>query len=358
MKNEQRLLLLAVIKDKTEREQIELNELFNKEINWGYIAGQLYHHRLSGYFYCGLTKEQKKCLYKEFEKTIILLMKAQKKQVLDVINATLPILNDFNKEGVRYAGLKGLVFNAGLYEPGERRSNDSDLLVLEEDLDKLDNIIRRYGYIQSYMPGGELIEASRKEKMIQRINYHDLVPYVKLYESEFTDKLEIDINFHFDSKDNDITGKILETGTVYYENKYYKIKGLPWETHFAHLCIHFHREATDTIWTESKRDITLYKLIDIINTLRLCKNRALLDKWVTLVQNLKIDKACYYTLYHLNYFYNEDENIQYLLPLLKSGNSVSMDDIHITGSGDATMKRKESFYDSAFNFTFLLKKQL
>jgi hypothetical protein len=57
LKNEQRLLL-AVIKDKTEKEQIELNELFNKEINWGYIAGQLYHHRLSGYFYNGLTKEQ------------------------------------------------------------------------------------------------------------------------------------------------------------------------------------------------------------------------------------------------------------------------------------------------------------
>jgi hypothetical protein len=82
------------------------------------------------------------------------------------------------------------------------------------------------------------------------MNYHDLVPFVKLFDNDYLTSHEFDINFHFDSKENDITKNVLEYGTTYYENNYCRVKGLLWETNLAHLTVHFYREASNSLWTE------------------------------------------------------------------------------------------------------------
>lgn len=347
MKNEYRLLLNVVLKNKSVEEEKQIDELLRGPLDWELVGGQILRHRLGGYFLSGLKKEQKKYAPYEFIKALELLVLAQKKQSLEILNVIRPILDVFETEGIRYAALKGLVFNASLYNPGDRRSNDTDLLVYEDDLDKLDYILRKFDYIQSFMVDGEFKEASRKEKLIQRMNYHDLVPYVKLLDNEFVNRHDIDINFHFDSKDNDITLAVLNRGTTFYKNALYSVRGLPWETNLAHLCIHFYREATNSIWTDGKRDVILYKLVDIINTIRSCKDENLINEWPELMIKLNLQKAAYYTLHTLLQFYN-DSVTQTLKEKLEPSDISFLYEVKIEGE-NKIVKRTESFVETAFD---------
>jgi len=212
MKNEYKLILLSVLKKRTAYEEEQLNNLFCDVLDWELIGGQLFNHRLGGYFLGGLSNRLKKKIPNEMRKALELLCLAQKLQTQELINLTNSVLIEMEECGIRYAGLKGVVYNACLYNPGDRRSNDADILVAENDLDKLDIVLRRNGYIQTSMIDGEYKEASRKEKLIQRMNYHDLTPYVKLIENNIITMHDFDINIHFDSKDNDITEEVLDYG--------------------------------------------------------------------------------------------------------------------------------------------------
>lgn len=350
MRNEYQLMLLSVLKNRNSDEENLLRILFSETLDWELIGGQLISHRLGGYFLAGIDKELKKKIPKEIIKALELLVLAQKKQNLEMIKVISPILNDLDSNGVRYAALKGLVLNAGIYKIADRRSNDADLLVHEEDLDKLDYILRQYGYIQTFMIDGIYKEATRKEKLIQRMNYHDLVPYIKLLDNEFFMESEIDINFHFDSKENDITDKVLKYGTIYYEDEYHKVRGLPWDTNLAHLCIHFYREATNSIWTEGKVDVTLYKIVDIINVLRTCKDRKRLEGWCNLMKELNLQKAGYYTMHMLQQFFNDDV-VKLLMNRLEPEDTSFLSEVKIEGE-NKIVKRTELFIDSAFNLKF------
>jgi hypothetical protein len=350
MRNEYRLILNMVLKNRTLEEEKLLNKIFMQELNWEIIGGQLVNHRLGGYFLSGLSKESYKNVPYELVKTLELIVIAQEKQTLEIIRILKPILEEFEAKGLRYAGLKGIIFNAYLYNPGDRRSNDTDILVYENDLDKLDEILRNYGYIQTFMENGEYKEASRKVKLIQRMNYHDLVPYVKLFDNEFIKIHEIDINFHFDSKENDITLNIFEKGTELYQNEFYSVRGLPWETNLAHLCVHFFREATNSIWTSGKRDVTLYKIVDIINAIRSCKEEDKITNWPDLMKSLKLEKAAYYTLFVISQFY-EDEIVKSMMDRLSPKDDSFLYEIKIEGQ-NRVEKRSESFVESAFDLSF------
>lgn len=345
MKNEYRLILIASLNMKTQFENEQINDLLETKLDWCEIAGQLFNHRLAGYFLLGLTNDQQKKVPRELRKAIELLIVAQRQQTIKKYEIMKPILAEFHKENLRYAGLKGLIFNIDNYEMGIRRSNDIDLLVPESELSKLDEILRKFGYIQSFLPEGKFIEASKKQKLIQRMNYHDLVPYVKVIDNEIN---EIDINFIFDTKENEITQKIFDMELTEYKNDEYSVIGLPFETNLAFLCIHFFREGTNSLWTDGKRDVVLYKLVDIMNVIRKYKDDFNIEKWTTLVKELGIDHKCYYAFYMLAQFYPEDELLKELLKLLEPVDKSYLFEVKIEGQ-NKVVKRTESFYDATFN---------
>lgn len=345
MKKEHRLILLSVLISKSEYEKSMIDELLENKLDWCEIAGQLFNHRLAGYFLLGLTKQQQKKIPKELMKAIELLIVAQAKQADTNLKIIRPIISEFNNNKLIYAGLKGIVFNVDMYEKGLRRSNDIDLLVPETELEKIDIILRRNGYIQSLLPDGQLIEATKKEKLIQRMNYHDLVPYVKEVNGVIS---EIDINFQFDTKENEITQEIVELGLVEYNKEEYSVMGLPFETNLAFLCIHFFREGTSSLWTDGKRDVVLYKLVDIMNVIRKNKNNFNISQWVNLVKKLGLEHKCYYTFYMLSQFYPEEELLKKLMQLLEPSDKSYLFKVKIEGE-NKVVKRNESFYDAAFN---------
>ncbi len=348
MKMEHKLILKSVLLNKNEEEIAEISTFLNKELNWVEIAGILFNHRLGGYFYKGLTVEQRWKIPNELRKTLELLIDSQKRHQEDAIHELCDINNVLVESRINFAALKGAFFGCEMYEVGSRRSNDIDLLVYEKDLDILDTCLRNKGYIQSNMPDGEMVEATKKEKIIQRMNYHDLVPYVKETENGV---LELDINFLFDSKDNMIDEIVYKMGTKCYEGAY-KIVGLNYYTNLAFLCVHFYREATNTIWTEGKRDVVLYKIVDIMNYIRFYDINIDRSKIVDIFNELNISEKAYFTFKVISEFF-EDSFISDMLAKLSD---YAIDGEEMTKIYDyknkTTICRSETFYEKAFGIVY------
>ncbi|MEK5282592.1 MULTISPECIES: nucleotidyltransferase family protein [Paenibacillus] len=344
MRKEYRFLLNAMLVNKTDSEIDMINDFLSEDLDWFEIAGQLFNHRLGGYFYHNLSYEQQRKIPKELNGALRLLVVAQKYEMERTIDDIRPLLISLEESNVRYAGLKGLMYNADFYELGSRRSNDIDLLVYEEDISKVDNILRQFGYTQGYITNNELREATKKEKLIQRMNYHDLIKYVKKTE---WGKVAIDINFLFDTKNNVIDEEIFNHGTVIYNGSYYSVRGLPLYTNLAHLCVHFFREATNTIWTKYNRDVALYKVVDIMNCIRFHREELVADDWIDIITKLNLQDKCYYTFYILNQFY-DDPIVNYIESALRPEDISFLDDITVEGE-NRVIKRTESFLESAFN---------
>lgn len=296
------IVLQSSVIRKTEEEIANLDNLMEGNVDWIKVAGILLNHRLGGYFFVGLNPQQKKRVPKEIIKALDLLVLGQSVRQNEIINELKIVSAALNNTSIRYAGLKGIIFGTEMYPLGARRSNDIDLLVFEKDLDLLDPVMRNLGYIQTNDPD-TMIEASKREKIIQRMNYHDLVPYVKKIDGKV---IEIDINFLFDGKENIIDDKVFEMGTREYSGQYYSFRGLNPVTFLAFLFVHFYREATEKIWVESKRNITLYKIVDIYNYIRFYKADLDIHQVVDTLKKLNILEKAYCTLGVLQELYDDD----------------------------------------------------
>lgn len=344
--NENEIILLGCIIKKTQEEKDRLEELLRLKLDWAYIGGQLLHHRLSGYFYHGL-EGLRKYLFSEFSSTLKLIFDAQTILTKERYEVIKPIIKDFDDNNLRWAGLKGLVYCLEIYPYGVRRSNDCDFLVYEGDLDKVDDILRNQGYIQSLDNGKT--EATRQEKLIQRMNYHDLAGYFKPIKSNLQDSIKIDINFHIDSKDNDITLKVFDYGTVMINKDGYFMRMLIRETHFIQLCIHFYRETTNTLWTKRRKDILLYKIVDCYNTFRDLSNTEVINI-IDISKQLNVDKQVCFTFYYLNEFY-DDKKLKIFLNKFNYVDTDFLKEIYDTKNNTVHMREK-SYYDTVFDLVF------
>ena len=176
-KIEKQILLKSVLIKKTENEMVYFDKIFTFKLDWAWITGELIRHRFNGNFFQNLSEPQRKQLYGKIYSTFKLLCNTYELCNKVMLSFAEQLFEETNKANIKLAGLKGLVYNTSIYNLKVRKSNDIDVLVAEEDLPKFDKIMRSLGFIQSF-DGGKT-EASRKEKLIQLMNYHDLVPYCR-----------------------------------------------------------------------------------------------------------------------------------------------------------------------------------
>lgn len=349
MRDENRFLLLAVLKNRTEEEQQIINALAKKKMDWGYIAGQLTHHRLSGYFLAGLDEEQKNKLHYELRIALEMIVNVQKQQHKEMLSCILPVLNLFDEYQIKYAALKGLVLNTCLYSAGERRSNDSDILVLERDLDRIDAVLTTEKYWQALYVNQDFKAMTPEEKRRQREQYHDF-PYVKRVDSEYMRYHMIDLNIRFDSKDNEITYEIFEYGLVRYQGDGYAVWGLPWATNLAQLCVHFYREGSESFFIDHQTDIMLYKIVDIVNVIRQRPGQMEWPEWIARMKQWNLQKAAYFTFYHIDQLYPQLLPAQ-VLAALAPEDLLFLEEISVSDK-NRTEKRTHSLLQAAFDLYY------
>ncbi len=347
MREEIKLILLGSISNRTEEEEELFEKILEQKLDWAWITGQLIRHRLNGNFYSCMTKKQRGYIIDKVRQTFDMLSccyEACNKINLDFIQK---LFEKCNEADIPVAGLKGVIFNTTIYPLSSRKSNDVDVLVKEKDLKIFDQIMSEMGLIQS-LDGGRS-EASKKEKVMQRMNHHDLVPYFKRIELPYMDCIKVDVNFQFDTNENEITDQILSDGLQIYKGNGYNVQGLIWQNHLLHLCVHFYREASNSLWTSTARDVDLYKLVDIENTFRKYSGNQLID-WVHSVQKYSLNDQCYFTLYYLNQFY-PCKTYSEVMHLIEPKDLSFISEVRISGE-NRVEERKTDFFDQTFNMSY------
>ena len=110
MRKEDELILLTCAINKNKEEK-RIEEILSTPVDWGYIIGQLIHHRLTGYFMKGLPEECNRFLFKEVKKQLDLIVKLNYGMTRDNMDYMQKIFDKFEAAHITYAGLKGVVFN-------------------------------------------------------------------------------------------------------------------------------------------------------------------------------------------------------------------------------------------------------
>ena len=346
MKNEIELILLGCLARRTKEEEKKLYKLLELSEDWAFITGELIRHKINGYFYRMLKPEQRKYIIASVRQTFEILCQHYEKVTKKNLEFFEELIKKTDEAGINVAGVKGIVFNANLYQPGVRLSNDIDILVEESDLKIFDVIVRKMGFFQSCDFGKS--EASKKEKLIQIMNYHDLIPYYKNIRTPFLDFIKVDVNFQFDSKENDITRDILNEGTQDYSGNGYTIRGLKREMHLMYLCVHFYREATNSIWTIGGRDVDLYKIIDIENTVRDYSEEELIN-WCEYVRKYHLNRQCYFSFFYLNQFYPNSLYTK-IMTIIKPQDIAFLNEVET--SGGIIKERNINFFDQTFDMKY------
>lgn len=192
------------------------------------------------------------------------------------------LLSDvLSKQRGKYAMLKGALL-CNLYPAGYRTSNDIDLLVRPQDVTSIGNALSDAGFKQGNVRNGVFIPATRREIVESKMTRGETVPYILEVGLPIMKYLEVDINFSLDYKNSD---------TSVLESMLDKAVGRPaGDTEiitlnecdfFIHLCCHLYKEATTLPWVVMKRDMTLYKFLDIyllLDDFMYCRRDALLRR--------------------------------------------------------------------------------
>ena len=163
----------------------------------------------------------------------------------------------------QYALLKGAVLGK-LYPEGYRTASDIDLLVRPSDVTEIGAVLSRAGFRQGHIRGSEFVPAARQEIIESKMMRGETVPYIKEINHPFFKFLEVDINYSLDFKNSatlQVDSMLEQVGEV-------TIDGLNLITlsrydFFIHLCGHLYKEATTLPWVKMKRDMSLYKFMDI-----------------------------------------------------------------------------------------------
>ncbi len=162
-----------------------------------------------------------------------------------------------------YAMLKG-AYLCGVYPEGLRTSNDIDLLIEKKNLSKIENILKEAGLKQGNIKNGEFVPATRKEIIFAGMMKGETVPYVMEINEPGMRFLEIDLNFALGYQ-NEVTDRVhtMLASAIRREFDGFGINTLNREDFLLHLCAHLYKEATAYPWVRMRRDLSLYKFMDL-----------------------------------------------------------------------------------------------
>lgn len=270
-------------------------------MNWDMFLGVLLNNRVNGVVYNKLIQFKNVPKYiRYYLKTIF---EEQSKKVEQHINEIQMVNKALKEAGIHFAFLKGAYMNTFVYKTGERSSNDTDIMVLPQDLKKCGKVLEDMGYAQGSVKDGKFYPAARSEILFARLNTYEIIPYIKLKENVHFPYHEVDINFKLSNDERTgVSERLLDT-VQDIENERYSLRIMSNENFLLYLCIHLYREAIMVLKIMAGDDMSLYKFMDV--HFFICSKKGALN-WDLLFEEAKIlerTKDVYYTLYYVEELY-------------------------------------------------------
>lgn len=268
MREKELFIALCSFNDADETEIASLIEEGNATPS---VLGALFVNRMASVAY-GVLNETRQLgrVDREFRNSLRdawLISVERNKSYFECLRLVSEILRSI---GAPYALLKG-AYLCSWYPEGYRTSNDIDVMIKPGDVTLFSAALKNAGFEQGYIKGGKFVPATRQEIISSKMTRGETVPFIKRVDLPFMKYLEVDLNFSLDYKNSDtcVLNYMLDNSVVL-PVKDFNIKTLDKLSFILHLCAHLYKEATTLPWIKMKRDMTLYKYLDIyalLNTL-------------------------------------------------------------------------------------------
>lgn len=279
------------------------------------IFGKIILNRVTNICYDNLRK-QSIWISKEFDKAFDTLYRKNIIEAELYDKAMAYVAEIFKDVSFSYAMLKGAYLITHVYKKGYRQSNDIDLLIKEDDIEKCQQLLVKNGFIQGHVRGSKIIEATRKEVILSRMNYGETIPFCKFWEGKY---LCVDINFSLDykpMKNNEVIYKMLENSVeTSLTNKCFRTLNV--NDFIIHLCLHLYKEATTYDWVKRRKDLNLYKFSDLNVMFHEYVDEESINILCERIKEFGVERECYYALLNASEIYEDLKNNSNYETLLK-----------------------------------------
>lgn len=295
-----------------ETESERFKELLEGKVDWKEVLFQLITHRTLNMFYYNLKKFN---LVDKLEKEAQRLMDTQwcvyGERNNYYLNELTKISKQFEKYDVVVPILKGNILASIVYPAIETRLfNDLDMLMQLKDVAPVTKALEEAGYLQGHYDKEKniIVEASRKEKILQQIASHELQEFQKLGESKFVKIIEADVNHDILWKGNcpyKIPTEDLIKRAITVEINGQKSYMLEYVDNIIQLSCHLFKEATLMMWITDLRDLKIYKFADLYSYIKKFFNKIDWDELVSRVKGYGIEKIVYYNFHFIEMMFGE-----------------------------------------------------
>lgn len=146
--NKSQELVINLLSHAIRGQKYELD--INENINWNEVIEEANEHSVKGLIYTAInntsyTKTMDKKILDDLKKTTFFSGIYQINHIKEVTK----VLDEFNIEKIQAVALKGLVVREFYPKPEQRTMGDADLIVKEDDLNKVTSILESLGYKSS-----------------------------------------------------------------------------------------------------------------------------------------------------------------------------------------------------------------
>lgn len=324
--------------------EITLFEKYINKLNWKTVFELANNHKVANLLFYNIKKYCKDSLYNEFDAQTYELIKEQNEARNNYIYTQFGILiNQLNNSGIRVCPVKGIYLIDNVFEDRSIRAmNDIDILFKKRDKAIIKSVLSENGFSSGFFENGKVIPLDIKLRNIWKLKSYNLPPFVKPVQNEFVKFIKLDFSSALDfSLDTAPVEEMIENST--FNGMYYQLLS---EHYFIHLCTHLYREASNTPWIKTNKDLLIIKFCDVREFIIKKMNSESMDNAILFAKKHNIEKAIYYTIYYLDLIFNESWASEILTKL-----SVADEEFlhsYINSDFSQEQKRRKNFWDSLF----------
>ncbi len=306
----QLVLMTAVIVEESQSEK--LKEIVENDLNWAEVIYQAITHRTLNMLYYNLDKYNLFALREpEFKRLCKSQWNVYGQRNKFYLDRLAEIMDRFEKVNLVVPILKGNLLASVVYPAIEARIfNDLDLIMQLGDVNVLTKELESLGYIQGEFDEktNVITESSRKVKILQQMNSHEIQEFLKNSDNEFAKVIEVDVNHDILWKGNcpyKVDTRDLIKRAVPIEVNGVKAYMLDYIDNIIQLSCHLYKEATLMIYIDGIKDLKIYKFSDLYMYIKKFFDKIDWELLVERVKSYNLDKVVYYNFYYIELMFGE-----------------------------------------------------
>lgn len=308
MKRIEKDLILEILKYNTNNGKVE-SIIKNNKINWMEILGFISYHRVSGLFYSKMNKINIKLLdYQVFFSTYM-TNQAQKIRNEQQLIEIKKISKELISNNINHIFLKGTILSQTLFKPGERASNDIDILINKSSITYVTKILKKLGYVQgNYDYKKDIIIEYTRDKIKQNLFIRgETCPFIKKIDNVAAKTIDVDLNFSLDwtpDYNQDVILNILNEKEKIITNDIQIFSASIYDN-IIELCIHLYKDMALIDIIKKRKVFDLYKLIDIYYFINFHFNKIDFKVLELKIKKINAENHVYFALKYICAIFND-----------------------------------------------------